>query len=267
MCSRRSPRHGAPFPATSRRQSDSLRVGRAESRPSSSRIVPTPAMPRSTRPCSGTAWCRPPCWRERGKPKKPVPSSRQVSLTGVSSPCSCSLRRCSCPRRPCSSSALFSGIEYWAGVANGLPYMWTVLFAAGLALLTRLTRRDAGRGAAGAGTAARYRIAPVYCFAAGTVSSYLWLGDGHTFLAVTWIGVVVWFGYDSLNVAERARRALSCRGLERRRPELSGSSAPLPRRTAAPVPACPCRRTPSRTSCSRGRCASGSARRSARACR
>ena len=106
--------------------------------------------------------------------------------------------------------AFFSGIEYWAGVANGLPYLWTVLFAAGLALLTRLTRRHVGSGAAGAGTALWSGAAPVYCFAAGTVSSYLWLGDGHTFLAVTWIGVVIWFGYDSLNVAERARRALSC---------------------------------------------------------
>ena len=106
--------------------------------------------------------------------------------------------------------AFFSGIEYWAGVANGLPYLWTVLFAAGLPLLMRLTRRHVGSGAAGAGTTLWSGPVPVYCFAAGTVSSYLWLGDGHTFLAVTWIGVVVWFGYDSLNVAERARRALSC---------------------------------------------------------
>ena len=102
--------------------------------------------------------------------------------------------------------AFFSGIEYWTGAANGLPYLWTVLFAAGLALLTR---RDFGSGAAEAGTAAWSGMAPVYCFAAGTVSSYLWLGDGHTFLAVTWIGLVVWFGHDSLNVAEKIRRALS----------------------------------------------------------
>ena len=83
--------------------------------------------------------------------------------------------------------AFFSGIDYWADVANGLPYLWTVLFAAGLALLTRRDTRVGG-SQWWSGTV------PIYCFAAGTVSSYLWLGDGHTFLVVTWIGMVVWFG-------------------------------------------------------------------------
>ena len=108
--------------------------------------------------------------------------------------------------------AFFSGIEYWAGVANGLPYLWTVLFAAGLALLVRLARRGVGSAVEGE---CKTRdvwsgLVPVYCFAAGTLSSYLWLGDGHTFLAVTWIGMVVWFGCDALNVAERTRRAVLC---------------------------------------------------------
>ena len=107
--------------------------------------------------------------------------------------------------------AFFSGIEYWADVANGPPYFWTVLFAAGLALLMRLTRAVANGGEGREEWAAVCSgAAPVYCFAAGTVSSYLWLADGHTFLAVTWIGMVVWFGHDSTNVAERSRRALSC---------------------------------------------------------
>ena len=83
--------------------------------------------------------------------------------------------------------AFFSGIDYWADVANGLPYSWTVLFAAGLALLTR---RDIRVG----GSQWWSGTVPVYCFTAGTVSSYLWMGDGHTFLVVTWIGIVVWFG-------------------------------------------------------------------------
>ena len=105
----------------------------------------------------------------------------------------------------------FSGIEYWAGVANGLPYLWTVLFAAGLALLVRLAHRvEAAAEGEYTGRDAWAGIVPVYCFAAGTVSSYLWLGDGHTFLAVTWIGMVVWFGCDALNVAERARRTVLC---------------------------------------------------------
>ena len=107
--------------------------------------------------------------------------------------------------------AFFSGIEYWAGVANGLPYLWTVLFAAGLALLVRLAHRvEAAAEGEYTGRDAWAGIVPVYCFAAGTVSSYLWLGDGHTFLAVTWIGMVVWFGCDALNVTERARRSVLC---------------------------------------------------------
>ena len=108
--------------------------------------------------------------------------------------------------------AFFSGVEYWADVANGLPYLWTVLFVAGLALLMRLTRGAAASGAAGGGGdgAAWPGTVPLYCFAAGTVSSYLALMDGHLLFAVTWIGMVVWFGHDALNVAERSRRALSC---------------------------------------------------------
>ena len=103
--------------------------------------------------------------------------------------------------------AFFSGIEYWADVANGLPYLWTVLFAAGVALATR---RDAGREAERGRTDAWAGAAPVYCFAAGTVSSYLYMGDGHPFLAVAWIGMVVWFGCGGPSAAMRTRRAASC---------------------------------------------------------
>ena len=96
--------------------------------------------------------------------------------------------------------AFFSGVRYWADVANGTPYLWTVLSAAGLALLireraSRWTSPEAVR---------------LYCFAVGMVSSFLWQGDGHTFLAVTWIGLVVWFGQDHLVAPERTRRAVSC---------------------------------------------------------
>ncbi len=99
--------------------------------------------------------------------------------------------------------AFSSGVEYWADVANGLPYLWAVASAAILVWLMRV-RRSSGvfSGAV-----------PVWCFTAGTVSSYLWLGDGHTFLALTWIGLLVWFGHDAPNVAERTRRAASCIGL------------------------------------------------------
>ena len=95
--------------------------------------------------------------------------------------------------------AFFSGIEYWADVANGLPYLWAVLAAAGLALLMRGKGRETWPASV-----------PVYCFAVGTVSSYLWLGDGHTFLVVTWFGMLVWFGLGPLGATTRARRTLTC---------------------------------------------------------
>ena len=114
--------------------------------------------------------------------------------------------------------AFFSAIEYWADVANGLPYLWTVLFAAGLALLVRRQRGRTWHG-----------TVPVCCFAAGSVSAYLGLLDGHTFLAVAWIGMVVWFGIGCIErgenssplasekpplgapvMLERTKRAVSC---------------------------------------------------------
>lgn len=88
-----------------------------------------------------------------------------------------------------------SGIERFAGVGNGLPYVWAVSAAAILALLLR--RRDSGAA----------RAAPPFCFAAGMASSYLWLFDGHTFLAAPLIGLVAWFGYGRLPPRARARRA------------------------------------------------------------
>ena len=111
--------------------------------------------------------------------------------------------------------AFFSGIEYWSDVANGFPYLWTVLFAAALALLVRhdVRRRelDADRKTRETRRSVVWSAAvPVCCFAAGTVSSYLWMGDGHTFLVVTWIGMIVWFGSGSLDLAERTRRTVWC---------------------------------------------------------
>lgn len=90
----------------------------------------------------------------------------------------------------------FSGVEYWADVANGLPYLWTVLLATILVWLAR------GRSSSVA--------VPAFCFAAGTVSSFLWLGDGHGSLAITWIGLLAWFGSDSRSALQRTRSALLC---------------------------------------------------------
>ena len=96
--------------------------------------------------------------------------------------------------------ASFAGIDYWADVANGFPYLWTVVFVAALALFARgdVRRRI------------RPGTVPVCCFAAGTVSVYLGLGDGHTYLAIVWIGMVAWFGYESPRTVERTMRAASC---------------------------------------------------------
>ena len=44
-------------------------------------------------------------------------------------------------------------------------------------------------------------------FAAGTVSSFLWLGDSHGSLAITWIGLLAWFGSDSRSALQKTRSA------------------------------------------------------------
>ena len=94
----------------------------------------------------------------------------------------------------------FSGIEFWSDLANGTPYAWAVSSAAILAfLMSRRTSRWGSPGAAG-----------LFCFIIGMVSSYLWLGDGHTFLSITLIGLVVWFGGDRSKASERAGLAVSC---------------------------------------------------------
>ena len=90
----------------------------------------------------------------------------------------------------------FSGIEYWADVANGLPYLWTILMAAGLAFLMRTWMSFSGVLGC--------------CFAGGTVSAYLWMGDGHTLLAIVWTGLLAWFRYRHVDAGERAARAASC---------------------------------------------------------
>ena len=74
---------------------------------------------------------------------------------------------------------LLSGIPYWSDIANGTPYLWTVAAAAALCLLVR-----------------RGRWARPACFAMGMASCYLWLGDGHAFLAIAWIGLIAYFGGD-----------------------------------------------------------------------
>ena len=99
----------------------------------------------------------------------------------------------------CIFGVFFSGIEYWADVANGMPYAWAVLSATILVLLIR-------------GQASRWMppgTARLFCFIMGMTSSYLWQGDGHTFLSITLMGMVGYFGDDRRTTSERAVGAVS----------------------------------------------------------
>ena len=92
-----------------------------------------------------------------------------------------------------------SGIVYFADAANGPATAWAVWSAAILALMMRW-RTTARR-------------APVFCFAAGMVSSYLWFFDGHNAIAVFLLGLVAWLGYSRLKADGKARRAAGCAAL------------------------------------------------------
>ena len=99
--------------------------------------------------------------------------------------------------------AFHSGVDFFGDVANGIPYAWAVLSAAVLAFLMRFR-------ASGAAPWGRARL---FAFVTGMVSSYLWLADGHTFLAVTLIGLIVYFGHERAAVRERVEQAVRCIGL------------------------------------------------------
>ena len=99
--------------------------------------------------------------------------------------------------------AFHSGIDYFGDVPNGMPYAWAVLSAAILAFLMRFR-------APGAAPWGRARL---FSFVAGMVSSYLWLRDGHTYLAITLIGLIAYFGHERAAVRERVEQAVRCIGL------------------------------------------------------
>lgn len=84
----------------------------------------------------------------------------------------------------------FSGIRYFSGSANGMPYLWTVWAAVALALLlhARLPPRMMTIT-----PETRLRLTRLLCFVIGMVSAYLYLG-GHTVLSVPLIGLLVYFG-------------------------------------------------------------------------
>lgn len=100
-----------------------------------------------------------------------------------------------------------SGVDYFADVMNGMPFAWTILAAAILAAILR---------PAPPGGAVERSIAPMaehgarlFCFVAGAVSAFLWMGDGHQPLAAALLGLIAFFADERNGV----RRACWCGGL------------------------------------------------------
>lgn len=100
--------------------------------------------------------------------------------------------------------SLFSGVKYYSDAASGLPYLWTVWALAGLAALAN------PRVIPKMPLKARARVLRLSCFVIGTVSSYLWLFEGHTILVITGIGMLVYFGHPRLSPATRSKLASWC---------------------------------------------------------
>lgn len=89
-----------------------------------------------------------------------------------------------------------SAIGYFADIANGIPYLFTLLSISVLAVM--LWHK------------ASPRAVQICCFIAGMASSYFWIFDGHTLLIVPLIGIVAWLGYQHLKPVQRARRSAIC---------------------------------------------------------
>lgn len=99
---------------------------------------------------------------------------------------------------------LFSGVKHYSDVASGLPYTWSVWALVWLAVLAnpRVIPKMLPE--------ARARVLRFSCFLIGTMSSYLWLFEGHTILVVTGIGMLVYFGHGHLSPAARSKLAGWC---------------------------------------------------------
>lgn len=100
--------------------------------------------------------------------------------------------------------SLFSGVKYYSDIPSGLPYTWTVWALAWLAALA------SPRVIPQMPTKARAHALRLSCFLIGTVSSYLWLFEGHTIFVIAGIGMVVYFGHPRLSPAVRTKLAGWC---------------------------------------------------------
>ena len=100
-----------------------------------------------------------------------------------------------------------SGVDYFADVLNGMPFAWTILAAAILALVLRPTA-TARPGQRSIAPVAEHG-ARLFCFVAGMVSAFLWMGDGHQPLAIALLGLIAFFADERNGI----RRACWCVGL------------------------------------------------------
>ena len=81
----------------------------------------------------------------------------------------------------------------------GIPHLWTI---SSVAVITLLFRWEKTR-----------RFVPVCAFITGMVSSYFWIFDGHTILAIPALGLIGWLGYNQARPRKRMWRSLSMIGL------------------------------------------------------
>ena len=91
--------------------------------------------------------------------------------------------------------ALTGGVREFADIANGLPFLYALLAAAGLALLMRFP------GAA-------RRLASYWHFVAGMLSAWVWLFDGHHLMLAALLALIGYLGWRRLGEPRPGRRAL-----------------------------------------------------------
>lgn len=84
-------------------------------------------------------------------------------------------------------------------IVVGVPHLWTVFSFAVLLILFRWEKTK--------------RFTSVFCYIIGMISSYFWIFDGHTILAIPAIGLAGWLGYRFIQPRERLRRSLAMIGL------------------------------------------------------
>ena len=91
-------------------------------------------------------------------------------------------------------ASFFSGLQYFSDAGTGMPFLWTPIFAAGLAFA--MSRPGLAK------------TARLCCFVIGMGSSYLWLLDGHNVLVIALIGLITYFGAGEASAVRRIRESI-----------------------------------------------------------